>query len=42
MLETIERIQAYTSGMTFEQFCADQRTIDAVNGRAGHEEHPRP
>ena len=30
ILEAIARIQSYTQGMTFEQFQADSRTIDAV------------
>ncbi len=30
ILSAIGRIQHYISGMTYEQFCADQRTIDAV------------
>jgi len=30
ILESIERIHAYTSGMSFEDFRADTRTIDAV------------
>jgi uncharacterized protein with HEPN domain len=30
ILESAERIIAYTSGYTFEQFLSDQKTIDAV------------
>ncbi len=30
ILEAIEPIRQYTSGMTFEQFCADSRTMQAV------------
>ena len=30
MLTTIERIESYTAGMSFDAFCSDQRTIDAV------------
>jgi len=30
ILEAIDRIQQYTSGMSYEGFCLDQRTIDAV------------
>ena len=30
ILEAIQRIQYYTSGMTFGSFKADQKTIDAV------------
>ena len=30
MIDAIERISAYVSGLTFEQFEADRRTIDAV------------
>lgn len=30
MLLTIDRIESYTAGMTFEAFCADPKTIDAV------------
>lgn len=30
MIEAIERIQKYTHGMTYEQFAADNKTIDAV------------
>jgi uncharacterized protein with HEPN domain len=29
-LEAIDRIQQYTSGMSYQGFCLDQRTIDAV------------
>jgi uncharacterized protein with HEPN domain len=30
ILEAIEKIMRYTAGMTYEQFAADERTIDAV------------
>lgn len=30
MLTAIDRIERYTSGMTFDAFATDQRTIDAV------------
>ena len=30
MLEAVEKIQRYTVGMTFESFCDDGRTVDAV------------
>jgi uncharacterized protein with HEPN domain len=30
ILEAIERIEAYTAGLTFESFAADQKTVDAV------------
>ena len=30
ILQAVGRIQAYVRGMTFEQFCADQRTAEAV------------
>lgn len=30
MLEAASRIQSYTSGLTFEKFLDDQKTIDAV------------
>lgn len=30
MLDAIARVQRYTDGMTFEQFAADDRTVDAV------------
>ena len=30
ILDAIEKIFRYTSGMTFEEFAADERTIDAV------------
>ncbi len=30
ILEAIERIRQYTSGMTFDQFCTDSRTMQAV------------
>jgi len=30
MLEYIERAQSYVAGMTFEQFVADRKTVDAV------------
>ncbi len=30
ILEAIGRIQQYTSGMSYEEFCLDQRTVDAV------------
>ena len=28
--EAVQRIVQYTRGMTYEQFCADQKTVDAV------------
>ncbi len=30
ILEAIERIEAYTAGLTFESFAADRKTVDAV------------
>lgn len=30
MLDAIAKIQRYTDGMTFEEFCKDEKTIDAV------------
>lgn len=30
ILDAISRIQRYTSGLTYEQFCLDRRTVDAV------------
>lgn len=30
ILDSIDRVQRYTAGMTFEAFCADDKTIDAV------------
>jgi uncharacterized protein with HEPN domain len=30
MLEAVERILAYTDGMTYATFCEDSKTIDAV------------
>jgi uncharacterized protein with HEPN domain len=30
ILVTIDRIQRYTDGLTFDTFCADQKTVDAV------------
>lgn len=30
ILTAIERIQRYTVGMSFDAFCADEKTIDAV------------
>lgn len=30
MLEACDKIDTYTSGMDFEAFCADTRTVDAV------------
>ena len=30
MLESIKKIELYTEGMTFEDFCSDDKTIDAV------------
>lgn len=30
ILECIEKVQQYTDGMTFEDFAADQKTVDAV------------
>ena len=30
ILEALDRIGRYTQGMTFEEFAADERTIDAV------------
>lgn len=30
ILSSIERIQRYIAGMTYDEFCADERTADAV------------
>jgi uncharacterized protein with HEPN domain len=30
MLEACDKIIGYTSGMSFDAFCADTRTVDAV------------
>ncbi len=30
IIEAIDRILAYADGFTYEQFCDDQRTVDAV------------
>ena len=30
ILEAIGRIQEYTSGISYEEFCRDRRTVDAV------------
>lgn len=30
ILEAIQRALRYTDGLTFQQFCADEKTIDAV------------
>lgn len=30
ILEAIQRALRYTEGLTFQQFCADEKTIDAV------------
>lgn len=30
ILDSIDRVQRYTDGMTFASFCADDKTIDAV------------
>lgn len=30
MIEAVDRIERYTAGMTFDVFCADQKTVDAV------------
>lgn len=30
ILTSIERIQRYTAGMSYEAFCADEKTVDAV------------
>jgi uncharacterized protein with HEPN domain len=30
ILACIEKIKQYTHGMTYEQFCADEKTVDAV------------
>lgn len=30
ILESARKIQRYTAGMTFEQFVADEKTVDAV------------
>ena len=30
ILESIGRIQRYTAGLAYEEFCLDQRTVDAV------------
>ena len=31
ILDSVEAIDEYTDGMTFEEFCADRRTVDAVS-----------
>lgn len=30
MLESLEKIERYTAGLTFERFAQDDRTVDAV------------
>lgn len=30
ILEAIAKVERYTAGMTFQAFCADERTVDAV------------
>lgn len=30
ILGAVERIQTYTGALTYEQFCADQKTVEAV------------
>ena len=30
IVESIEKIISYTSGMSFSQFCEDSKTVDAV------------
>jgi uncharacterized protein with HEPN domain len=30
MLESLEKIERYTTGLTFERFARDDRTVDAV------------
>jgi uncharacterized protein with HEPN domain len=30
MLTAVRRVRSYTDGFTFDGFCSDQRTIDAV------------
>ena len=30
MLNAISKIQRYTNGMSFEDFCEDEKTVDAV------------
>lgn len=30
ILACIRKVKEYTQGMTFEQFCADEKTVDAV------------
>jgi uncharacterized protein with HEPN domain len=30
IIEAIRKIRSYTSSLNFEEFCADERTIDAV------------
>jgi uncharacterized protein with HEPN domain len=30
MLKAIQAVQSYTAGMTFEDFTADRKTVDAV------------
>ncbi len=35
ILESIGKIRLYIKGMSFEQFCSDSRTIDAVNRNLG-------
>jgi uncharacterized protein with HEPN domain len=35
ILESIGKIQLYIEGMSFETFCSDPRTIDAINRNLG-------
>ncbi|MGO9620865.1 MAG: DUF86 domain-containing protein [Desulfobaccales bacterium] len=35
ILESIGKIRLYIKGMTFEDFCCDPKTIDAVNRNLG-------
>ena len=35
ILESIEKIHLYIEGMSFEDFCSDPKTIDAVNRNLG-------
>ena len=32
IIEAIRKIYSYTNSLTFEEFCVDERTIDAVIG----------
>ncbi len=35
MQESIEKISLYIEGMSFERFCSDPMTIDAINRNLG-------